>query len=139
MNTSSLHIDNLSFAKKAEQLEGRLDIAACPRLLEVLQSHVPKKHQDAAQASSVINFKLQGQVDGQGRSFILTEIDAQISTYCQRCLEPLSLAFKLSYRYLIAETDNQEQGGLALDDSDEYDLQDPDKSMDVAALVEDVS
>jgi len=139
MNISSLHIDNLNFAKKGERLEGQLDLKACPRLVELLQSQAPdvinEKLLDSASAK--IDILLQGEMDAQGRSFIHAEIKANLSTYCQRCFAPLPLSLTLNFSYLIAEVSQEAGEEFTLDDHDEYDLQEPDKMMSVAALIED--
>jgi len=139
MNTSPLHIDNINFAKKGEHLTGQINIANCQRLVEMLQSQKPaqadSKRQDLA--SSVIDFNLQGEVDAQGRCFIHVAVEASLHSYCQRCLEPILLPLKLSFSYLIAEVGEQGDGELPFDEVDEYDVQEPDKAMDVQALIED--
>jgi len=139
MNISSLHIDNLNFAKKGERLEGWLDLSACPRLGELLLSQASDGVNEKSLSSTAakIDVLLQGKVDAQGRSWIRAEIKANLSTYCQRCFEPLPLSLALNFSYLIAETDQEAGDELALDDNDEYDLQEPDKAMSVAALIED--
>lgn len=139
MNTSQLHIDNLSFAKKQERLSGQLDLGACPRLQELMLSQVPTASnvKGPGAISSTVKFLLWGELDAQGRCFIHSEINAELHTYCQRCLEPMSLPVKLNFVYLIAEAVKAHDDELPLDDNDEYDLQEPDRAMDVAALIED--
>jgi uncharacterized protein len=139
MNTSPLHIDNINFAKKAEHVSGQINIANCPRLAEILQSQKPTRATSKPHDSipSAINFELRGEVDTQGRCFIHMAVEANLQSYCQRCLEPLLLPLKLNFSYLIAEADEQASGELSFDDVDEYDLQEPDKAMDLQALIED--
>ncbi len=139
MNTSPLHIDNINFAKKGERVTGQITLANCQRLAEILQSQKPEQADGRLQdwATTVINFKLQGEVDVQGRCFIHVTVEANLHSYCQRCLEPLLLPLKLSFSYLIAEADEQADGGVSFDEADEYDVQEPDKAMDVEALIED--
>ncbi len=139
MNTFVLHIDNLSFAKKGEKLSGQLDLASCPRLSEMLLSQIPHglKSNSSDLQPSTISFLLRGELDAQGRSFIHSEINAELTTYCQRCLESISLPFKLNFSYLIAFENVESGEELSVDDNDEFDLQEPDKAMDVAALIED--
>jgi uncharacterized protein len=139
MNTSSLVIDNLNFAKKSEELSGQFKLASFARLSELMLSQVPPKASvnDLNLSSSTINFLLRGGLDNQGRSIIYCKIEALLSTCCQRCLEPMPLPFSLSFSYLIAEADVRHNEESLLDDSDEYDLQEPNRAMDVATLIED--
>jgi uncharacterized protein len=139
MNTSALFIDNLNFAKKSEELSGQFDLASFTRISELMLSQAPSgaKLNDLNLSLSTINFLLRGELDNQGRSIIYCEIEALLSTYCQRCLEPMSLPFSLSFSYLIAEADAGHNEGYSLDDSDEHDLQEPNKAMDVVTLIED--
>lgn len=139
MNTVPLIIDNLSFARKGEQLSGKADLEAFPRLQEMLETQAPSasKRLDRDAEPSVIDFLLRGEADAQGRCFIALEIDARLSTFCQRCLDPLALPFKLNFRYLIADVAEGLDDELSLDDNDEYDVQEPDRAMNVFALIED--
>ncbi|OZA08271.1 MAG: hypothetical protein B7X97_06865 [Methylotenera sp. 17-45-7] len=139
MNSQSLIIDNIAFAKRGERLNGQIAIASCQRLLDFLQSKAP----DLSNASSYIlatrdiGFSLVGELDSLGRYFLHLDLDAQLNTYCQRCLDSMVLGLKLDFHYLISD----KVAGLAedafVDDSDDFDLQEPNQSMNLISLIED--
>lgn len=124
MSKTSLIIDNVAFAKKSERLEGQLTLEQCPRLAEVLGS--------SATSASSINYQLDGDTDSLNRPHLHLAIHADLTTTCQRCLEPMLLDLHRQYHYMVTEVESDEP-----EDSDDIDLQEPSISMDVAHLIED--
>lgn len=139
MNSQSLIIDNIAFAKRGEQLNGQIAIASCQRLLDFLQSKAPDlaDANDFILATRDIGFSLTGELDALGRYFLHLVLDATLNTYCQRCLDSMALNLQLEFHYLISDR----VAGLAdnefVDDSDEFDLQEPNQSMNLISLIED--
>ena len=139
MNSQSLIIDNVAFAKRGEHLTGQLAIAECPRLLAFLQSKAPDgadadKH---ILATHDIAFSLTGEVDALGRYFLHLELSAALNTYCQRCLDSMILNLPLNFHYLISDAVAELAEDAFVDDSDDFDLQEPNQAMNVLSLIED--
>lgn len=142
MSTHPLLIDNVAFAKRNERLAGSLFLADCPRLAELLGSqassaNVSLADKNAPQDDSVINFTLNGETNAIGQNFLQLTINANLHTYCQRCLEQMPLNLNLNFNYLISEIDASDSDVAYVEDNDDYDLQEPSQSMDLLKLIED--
>lgn len=134
--SQTIVIDNLAFAKKHEILKGHLTLADCARLQALLQD----SKLDAASKEAVtdaIEFQLTGKSNAARQYFLQLNIQAQLTTTCQRCLNAMPLKLALDFSYLISDVDDDELDALALDEQDDYDLQQANSAMDVIALVED--
>jgi uncharacterized protein len=139
MNSQSFTIDNTAFAKRGDHLSGHLAISSCQRLLDFLQSQAPdmaKDNQHVA-ASRDIDFLLTGELDAMGRYFLHLEINAALNSHCQRCLDPMTLDFKLGFHYLISDEIVEIADNEFVDDNDDYDLQEPNQAMNILSLIED--
>lgn len=132
MRKSQLLIDNLAFAKKHEHLTGSLLLEDCPRLGALLP--VAAKNSSAA---DYIRYDLQGNTDAAGQPLLHLALTTSLSTTCQRCLSEMLLELNLNYNYLLGEVSDTDLEALDIDNSDEVDLLQINKSMDVLALIED--
>lgn len=124
MSKSILFIDNVTFAKKRERLEGHLTLEQSPRLAELT-------HPDA-HATDIVHYELQGEVDSFGRPNLNLLLQAELTVTCQRCLELMQLKLNRQYHYMITDVESDDP-----EDSDEIDFQEPSLAMDVIALIED--
>ncbi|OIR17725.1 hypothetical protein GALL_19470 [mine drainage metagenome] len=136
MSTHPLIIDNLAFAKKNERIEGVLSVADCPRLFELLQSNFADEAIKVGRDAVVINYILQGSVDAVDQHYLRLMISAKLLTICQRCLSEMPISLKLSYNYLIGESEANDVEVVDID-SDDVDLQEASQVMDVFKLIED--
>lgn len=127
MTTQSLFIDNSAFAKKNERLAGRLSLCDCPRLAGLSQTNTAQNL-----AETAVEYVLQGEANSIGQHFLHLSLTANLSTACQRCLNPMLLQLKLDFNYMIADTDDTD-----VEDNDDVDLQEPSQTMDLIALIED--
>lgn len=134
--SQTIVIDNLAFAKKHESLTGHLTLADCPRLQALLQDS--QLNVAATEAlTDAIQFELTSNSNAARQYFLYLSIEAQLTTTCQRCLNGMPLTLKLNFSYLISDVDDDELDALALDEHDDYDVQQANSAMDVIALVED--
>ncbi|MDD2833526.1 MAG: DUF177 domain-containing protein [Methylotenera sp.] len=144
MTTQPLQIDNIAFATRAEHLQGALSLAALPRLRELLTSKMPAPalaaenlaaNQDVADE---VEFQLSGEKNVMGQHLLHLSIQADLPTFCQRCLQRMRIAMGLNFTYLIAEVDDAALlDGDELTLEDEMDVQPPDQAMSLLALIED--
>ena len=123
MNTHSLLIDNIAFAKHDEHIEGTLTLAECTRLADLLQS-------------AEIHYTLQGE-NNLGRFMLNLQLDASLQVSCQRCLNPMPLHLQREFHYLINDTPLSDNEFTDLEQIDDVDLQEPSQAMDLVALIED--
>jgi len=137
MNTQPLLIDNIAFAKRNEHLSGTLSVADCPRLLELIAAQAADSKVANGTSAGVINFTLDGETNTMGQHFLHLSVDANLNTHCQRCLEPMPLSLNLNFDYLIGDIDAHNSDVADIEDSDDYDLQEANQSMDVLTLIED--
>ncbi len=142
MSTHPLLIDNVAFAKRNEHLAGALSLAECPRLAELLASQAPHddlsaSNKNSLQDGNVINFSLNGETNVLGQHFLHLTLNADLTTYCQRCLEQMPLNLSLDFNYLISDAGVSDVDAEALEDDDGYDLQEASQAMDLLALIED--
>lgn len=134
--SQTIVIDNLAFAKKNEILAGDLTLTDCSRLQALLQD----SKLDAASKNAVtdnIKFQLTGKSNAAMQYFLHLNVNAQLTTTCQRCLNAMPLKLVLDFNYLISDVDDEELNALVLDEQDDYDLQQANAAMDVIALIED--
>jgi uncharacterized protein len=139
MNSQSLIVDNIAFAKRGEHLTGQLAIKDCPRLLAFLQSKAPNGADTEKYILSThdIIFSLTGEIDATGRYFLHLKFSAALNTYCQRCLDAMVLNLPLSFHYLISDALAGLVDDALVDDSDDFDLQEPNQAMNLLRLIED--
>ncbi len=132
MNNHPLFIDNVAFAKKNERLVGSLPLADYPRLIELLRHSQP----NGSPAGS-ISYILQGKTDAAGQHLLHLSMTTNLTTTCQRCLGEMPLKLALNFNYLIDEVNGSDLEAADIDNSDDIDLQQASKAMDVIALIED--
>ncbi|PKO43340.1 MAG: hypothetical protein CVU29_11020 [Betaproteobacteria bacterium HGW-Betaproteobacteria-22] len=144
MTTQSLQINNVEFATRGERLQGTLRLADLPRLGELLASKNPASEQavkDLAGRQDVVSevaFQLGGEKDAMDQYILHLSIQANLPTFCQRCLKGMKIPMNLNFSYLIAKVDDAallDVDELAL--GDDVDVQPPDQAMSVLALIED--
>lgn len=136
MSPNTLLIDNIAFSKKNDRIEGELSLHDCPRLEELMQSSNlvnPAK----INHTGLINYVLQGKTDAAGQHVLQLTILSSFSTVCQRCLNAMPLNINLNFSYLIGEVSDADVEAVDVDNSDDYDLQQANKAMDLIALIED--
>lgn len=127
--TMITHIDNLAFAKKNDVIEEVLPITHFVRLAQLLGHG---QMDAAATAKNTVTYKLLGESKGLAQYYLALEIRAQLTTNCQRCLNPAPVEIDLAFHYLLSDVDAQYVEAL-----DEVDLLNIEPIMDVLLLVED--
>jgi len=132
MSKPTLFIDNVSIAKKNELLQGDFTLEAFPRLLELLSNSG-----QFLKPSGSIFYKLQGETNRLGQQILHLNINANLATACQRCLNEMPLSLNLNFKYLIGDVSDNEFEVIDVDNSDDFDLQQASQTMDVIALIED--
>ena len=136
MSNHPTFIDNVAFAKKNEYLEGNLTIKDCPRLSDLLTGAniiPPSEIYD----SGLISYTLQGKTDAVGQYHLHLELQTDLLTTCQRCLNTMPLKLALNYHYLIGEVSDTDVEAGDIDSDDDLDLQQASPNMDFIALIED--
>ncbi|MBM3350896.1 MAG: hypothetical protein FJY53_03795 [Betaproteobacteria bacterium] len=128
MNTQSLLIDNVLFAKRGEHLSGELSVEQCARLVGLL----PLASMEKGMGS--IHYTLDGNEDAAGCLFLHLTVEVNLMVTCQRCLNPMPLSLDLQFNYLVSDQDVDNEDW---DDNDECDVQEPSSVMDLIALIED--
>ncbi|MDP1659490.1 MAG: YceD family protein [Methylotenera sp.] len=136
MSKHPILIDNLAFSKKNEYLKGELPLEDCPRLYELLKPSNVDSVQNLSALGS-IGYVLQGKTDAVGQHLLHLSLTTNITTICQRCLSKMPLKLNLSFSYLIGNVSDTDAEAVDIDNSDDFDLQQASKSMDVVALIED--
>ncbi|MFA7350149.1 MAG: YceD family protein [Methylotenera sp.] len=146
MSIQPLQIDNIAFAKRGEHLIGDLSLAHCPRLAELLASQLPILQNDAIDTNALtsvnttensIHFTLDGETNAMGQHFLHLSLVSNLTTYCQRCLEPMLVKQSLSFHYQIIDVNAKHSELDVVEDSDDFDMQEANQAMDLVALIED--
>src|SRR4051812_16047815 len=83
-------IDSLEFARTGGRMCGRTPIAALSRIADLLTD-------DAGS----LECEVRGERDGEGNSFLLLDVSGMLQLRCQRCLESMEHALRLSSRLLL--------------------------------------
>jgi uncharacterized protein len=136
MSQNPLLIDNIAFSKKNERIEGELSLQDCPRLRELMQSS-NLTNPTKINHTGLISYVLQGKTDEAGQHILQLTILSSLSAACQRCLSAMPLNINLNFNYLIGEVSDTDVEAVDVDNSDDYDLQQANKAMDLIALIED--
>lgn len=128
-----VYIDNLKFASHQEYLKGSLPQHSLSRLMEYLslQAASSQNHQ---KNPGIVEYELTGKLDPMGRHFLHLNLTAKIQTCCQRCLQDMLLDLQLEFDYLVTDAGESEPD---VDESDEYDLLEPEQAMNLNDLIED--
>jgi uncharacterized protein len=117
-------IDSVEFARSAQQLSGNLPAAALTRLEDLLYD-----------AHGGVDYEVRGDHDKQGRLVLRLCITGQLHLQCQRCLYALEHPVRISNTLLLASP--VEVSADELDDPQAPDVIEPERELDVAALIED--
>jgi uncharacterized protein len=134
MNIQPILIDNIAFAKRREHLAGTFSLADCIRLSELLHTQAADNSKNDVQANDAIHYVLDGETDAMGQHFLHLLVTSNLTTICQRCLEPMPLKLNLKFDYLIGDNKiNVEE----MEESDDFDIQEASQAMDLVALIED--
>ncbi len=134
-------IDNVAFSKRAERLSGVIPINACHRLIDYVNSNSmlegPADFDHLNQVRE-IKFSISGEEDAMGKCFLHLQIQVELRLICQRCLSEMPMDLSLTLDYLVSDLIlGDEEEVSQFDDSDDYDLLEPNQAMDVLSLIED--
>lgn len=83
-------LDGLAFAGEGGVIAGLVPIPAMPRLAEMLASPEGR-----------LECRIEGQRDGEGKSWLKLGISGEVSLVCQRCLSALAWPLRLESRLLL--------------------------------------
>lgn len=136
MSKNTLLIDNTTFSKKNELIEGELSLQDLPRLDELMHSS-NLSNPTKINYSGLIDYALRGKTDAAGQHILQLTVVCTLTTACQRCLNEMPLNLNLKFNYLIGEVSDTDVEAVEVDNSDDYDLQQANKAMDLIALIED--
>jgi len=136
MSKKTLVVDNIAFSKKNERIEGELSLQDLPRLEGLIQ---PSNLTSPVKVSCTgsITYVLQGKTDASGQYILELTVACSLTTVCQRCLAAMPLDMHLNFNYLICDVNDTDLEVTDLDNSDDYDLQQANKAMDLIELIED--
>ncbi len=117
-------IDGLEFARQCKHLEGDVSVTDMPRLRELLISR-----------DGVLHYDLSGGLSDLGKPRLYLDVAGGVLVECQRCLEPLELAVKVSAVLELVE--DQSSFVPVEEEEDSVDMIPADSATSVLALVED--
>ncbi len=121
-----LLINNLEFAVSEQAVSGSVELSVLQRLGELLVL------QDEHQQPASIQYTLAGAANKYSQPSLHLTIDANLPTICQRCLNEMSVQLKLSFDYLISDTES-----VGFDENDDLDWLESSREMNVWDLIED--
>lgn len=124
MPAHSPTIDSFDLARSSRWIEGDVAIARLPRLLEFLAS-----------SEGALHYRIEGEVDEEGRAGAQLYLRGALSLTCQRCNAPLGLDLNRTLRFRFVATE-EELNRLPLED-DEVDLMVGTRTMNVHDWIED--
>jgi uncharacterized protein len=135
-------IDNIAFAKRGEHLAGVLPLVACSRLAELLASQAPNAANTLALSNGAvrdnnIHYTLDGEANAAGQYFLHLTLTSNLTTFCQRCLEVMTLNLNLNFHYRISDVSSSHLEIDGTEDNDDYDLQEASQTMSLTSLIED--
>lgn len=121
-----LLINNLEFSASEQLASGSIELTSLQRLGELLVLQV--EHQEPAS----IQYTLAGSEKKHSLPSLHLTINASLPAICQRCLNEVSVQLKLSFDYLINDTEP-----VGFDENDDLDWLEASREMNVWGLVED--
>lgn len=126
MSQRGMVIDSLEFARRHEELSGRLQLSTLPRLAEVLFD-----------ASDSLDFVVSGETAG-GDAFLAVKLEGALPLICQRCLGALVFELSVNSRMMLVEPgspwpDDGQAGGL---EDEVCDAIEASGNLDIAPLLE---
>ena len=121
---NSVQIDSLRLVKERQVLSGSMRVAGFARLLESLPD-----------SRGELGYRVEGDVDRQGRHLLRLQVQGAVQLLCQRCLESYEhkVAIATVLRLVPAAALDSEYD----DDPDEPDCVAASVAFDLAALIED--
>lgn len=117
-------IDGLDFARQCKRLKGNVPVKDMPRLRELLISR-----------DGVLHYDLSGGLSDLGKPRLYLDVAGGVLVECQRCLEPLEFAVKVSAVLELVE--DQSSFVSVEEEEDSVDMIPADSAMSVLVLVED--
>jgi uncharacterized protein len=116
-------IDSVEFARKGEQVRGRITVAQLERLSDLLFD-----------TAGSLDYTVAGDTDGQGRPRLTVGVDGTVDLRCQRCLGRLAYAVRFEETLLLG-SGPEADAAVSEPDAPEWIPADP--ALDLGALVED--
>lgn len=109
---NSAVIDSLEFAREGGQMAGALPVVALERLTEEL-----------ADGTGALAWRVTGERDGEGKSWLRLSVQGNLNLRCQRCLGSVAFRLDILSRLLLVPPggrwpEDLQDGGLADDQSD---------------------
>lgn len=80
-------VDSLEFARDAGRISGTIPVASLVRLGDML-----------ANDSGILDYRVRGERDHQGGSYLLVEVDGKVVVRCQRCLHEMAVPLHVASR-----------------------------------------
>ena len=125
-----LLINNLDFALSEQTTSGSVDLPALQRLIDLLALPIGELDQYYQMAS--IQYKLAGFARKHNHASLHLAVDAELPTFCQRCLGEMTLQLRLDFDYIISDIEPSE-----FDADDDIDWLEASREMNVWELIED--
>jgi uncharacterized protein len=116
-------IDSVACAREGARIDGEIEIASLPRLIEVLDK-----------PQGMLGFSGRGEVAPNGELFLDLEVGGVLGLRCQRCLEPMDFAVSLAHRFRLIEAGQPWPDDELADDG--FDAIAAERQLDLVALVE---
>ncbi len=117
-------IDGISFTKKSESLQGKIAVSSLERLRD-----------DLASSQGEIEFRLQGEMDGQQRHSLTLSISGRVMLTCQRCLADMAHSLNLTSRLVLVARESELPD--LNDEDDQIDVVLASTKMNILDLLED--
>lgn len=115
-------IDSLDFAVNGRQASGEAPISGFPRLRDILDSH-----------QGSLDYTIRGGVDKQGNPLLDISITGTCWLRCQRCLNAMDHAIRMTTRLMLADQASLDAMG---DEDEEFESILADTHLDVLNLLE---
>lgn len=116
-------LDGVQFAAAARRLEGEFDVAALPRLRDLVHDH-----------AGTVRYRFTGHQRADGKPAVRLEVSGAVRLTCQRCLDALEQPVDSTRELVFVE-----QSGLGdiAEEEAETDYLDAGQPLDVEQTVED--
>jgi len=89
-------LDGLEFARHGRRMRGRIALVSLPRLADVLVS-----------SEGEITYEVSGELDREGKPFLVVQLEGEAGLRCQRCLETLVVPLRIVSRLLLVQPGQQ--------------------------------
>lgn len=141
MTHENFIINNVRFAKNAQQMDGVLPINGLPRLCDWLTSlgaiHETEEPDFAQLDLGEVTFKLTSDTDASGQQFLVLTLALNAKLLCQRCFKTMTETQSIAFNYLLTRLDEAEIMASEVDVNDDYDLLEESTEMDLRELITD--